>query len=87
GVLRYIPYAINASVGDTISWQWHAGPHTVTKSSEATPCNKTLDNPFASGQQNASFVFNQVINDTSPIFYYCGVPGHCEKGMFGIVNA
>jgi len=87
GVLRYIPLAINASVGDTISWQWHAGPHTVTKSSEATICNKTLDNPFASGQQNASFVFNQLINDTSPIFYYCGVPGHCEKGMFGIVNA
>ncbi|EJU05735.1 hypothetical protein DACRYDRAFT_20127 [Dacryopinax primogenitus] len=87
GVLRYIPFSINASVGDTISWQWHAGPHTVTKSSESLPCNKTMDNPFASGSQNASFVFNQLINDTDPVFYYCGVPGHCAKGMFGIVNA
>jgi len=37
--------------------------------------------------QNATFVFDQVVNSTDSIFYYCGVPGHCEKGMFGIVNA
>jgi len=28
----------------------------------------------------------QVVNDTSPTFYYCGVPTHCQKGMFGIIN-
>jgi hypothetical protein len=28
----------------------------------------------------------QVVNDTNPVFYYCGTPGHCEKGMFGIIN-
>jgi len=86
GVLRYVPFAVNASVGDTIKFVWMASPHTVTKSSSLTPCNKTSDAPFASGIQNKSFVFEQVVNNTDTTFYYCGVPTHCQKGMFGIIN-
>lgn len=57
GILRYLPFATNASVGDTVQYTWGAGPHTVTRSSILTPCNKTSDetNFFASGSQNASF--------------------------------
>jgi len=86
GVLRYVPFAVNASVGDTIQFVWGANNHTVTKSSELTPCNKTSNQLFASGEQNKSFVFTQVVNDTNPTFFYCGTPNHCEKGMFGIIN-
>jgi len=85
GVLRYIPFAVNASVGDTVQFKWQAGPHTVTQSSALEVCNKT-ENAFASGQQNAGFVFNQVVNTTDPIWFYCGVPEHCQKGMFGGIN-
>jgi hypothetical protein len=45
-----------------------------------------LDTPFASGKQNKGFVFNQVVTTTNTTFYYCGVPTHCQKGMFGIIN-
>ncbi|KAG0707808.1 hypothetical protein DFH29DRAFT_796189 [Suillus ampliporus] len=86
GVLRYVPFAINASVGDTVAFVWNANNHTVTKSSELAICNKTSDMPFASGEQNKSFVFTQQINDTNTTFFYCGTPGHCQKGMFGIIN-
>jgi plastocyanin len=87
GVLRYVPFALNASVGDTVMFMWGANNHTVTKSSELLPCNKSLEAPvFASGTQNESFMFSQVVNDTSPTFFYCGTPTHCEKGMFGIIN-
>lgn len=86
GVLRYVPFATNASVGDTIMFMWGANMHTVTKSSEFSVCNKTDDEPFASGVQNKSFIFTQVVNDTNPTFFYCGVPTHCQKGMFGIIN-
>lgn len=86
GVLRFVPFATNASVGDTIMFMWGANNHTVTKSSELTPCNKTSDNLFTSGEQNQGFTFTQVVNDTNPIFYYCGTPTHCQKGMFGIIN-
>ncbi|KAG1905706.1 uncharacterized protein F5891DRAFT_943269 [Suillus fuscotomentosus] len=86
GVLRYVPFAVNASVGDTIAFVWNANTHTVTKSSELAICNKTSDMPFSSGVQNKSFVFTQTVNDTNTTFFYCGVPGHCQKGMFGILN-
>jgi len=86
GVLRYVPFAVNASVGDTVKFIWGANVHTVTKSSQLDLCNKTGDKPFASGEQNKTFVFTQVVNDTNPTFYYCGTPTHCEKGMFGIIN-
>jgi len=86
GVLRYVPFALNASVGDTVKFVWGANVHTVTKSSQLSLCNKTGDQPFASGSQNKSFVFTQVVNDTNPTFYYCGTPTHCQKGMFGIIN-
>jgi len=86
GVLRYVPFAVNASVGDTVMFMWGANNHTVTKSSELQLCNKTSDAPFASGEQNKSFSFSQVVNDTNPTFFYCGTATHCEKGMFGIIN-
>jgi len=86
GVLRYVPFAVNASVGDTIKFMWGANNHTVTKSSELTPCNKTADALFASGTHNKDFVFTQVVNDTSSTYFYCGTPGHCQQGMFGIIN-
>ncbi|KAF9792386.1 hypothetical protein BJ322DRAFT_1016186 [Thelephora terrestris] len=86
GVLRYVPFAINASVGDTVKFIWGANNHTVTKGSELTPCNATSDSPFASGLQLKDFVFEQVVNDTNPTFFYCAVPTHCTKGMFGIIN-
>ncbi|KAJ7343528.1 hypothetical protein DFH08DRAFT_229722 [Mycena albidolilacea] len=87
GVFRMMPFATNASVGDTIEFHWGADQHTVTKSSALLPCNKSSEAPvFASGEQNQSFVFTQVVNDTKPTFYYCGTPTHCEKGMFGIIN-
>ncbi|TFK42621.1 hypothetical protein BDQ12DRAFT_719479 [Crucibulum laeve] len=86
GVLRYVPFAVNASVGDTIKFMWGANNHTVTKSSALLPCNKSADGLFTSGTQNKDFVFTQVVNDTNPTFFYCGTPTHCQKGMFGIIN-
>ncbi|KAH7930816.1 hypothetical protein BV22DRAFT_999792 [Leucogyrophana mollusca] len=86
GILRYVPFVVNASVGDTVEFVWGANNHTVTKSSELAICNKTSTMPFASGEQNKTFVFSQLVNDTNATFFYCGTPGHCEKGMFGIIN-
>jgi len=87
GVLRYVPFAVNASIGDTVKFVWGANNHTVTKSSALSPCNKSSDSAsFTSGVQSKDFVFEQVVNDTNPTFFHCGVPTHCQKGMFGIIN-
>ncbi|KAG8897850.1 hypothetical protein FRB99_007875 [Tulasnella sp. 403] len=87
GVLRFIPFAVNASVGDTVRYVWGAGPHTVTESSILNPCNRSsAPDAFDSGKQNKSFVFDHVVKTTDPTFFYCSVPTHCQKGMFGILN-
>ena len=65
GVLRYVPFATNASTGDTIKFMWGANNHTVTKSSALLPCNKSSARPFASGTQNKDFVCTFAILFTS----------------------
>ncbi|KAI9651029.1 hypothetical protein NHQ30_001066 [Ciborinia camelliae] len=32
-------------------------------------------------------IFNLIINDTEPIFFYCSAPGACQDGMIGVINA
>lgn len=87
GVLRYVPFAVNATVGTTIEFRWGGGPHTVTKGTALLPCNKSNEAPvFASGQQEKDFIFSQVVNDTNPTYYFCGVGQHCNNGMFAIIN-
>lgn len=76
GVLRYVPFVVNASIGDTVHFVWMANNHTVTKSSELEICNKTSAEPFASGTHDKGFTFDQVVNDTNPTFFYCGTPTH-----------
>jgi len=87
GVLRYVPFVLNASVGDTILFHWNANTHTVTKSSALQPCNKTGDSLFTSGSHDKDFEFTQVVNDTDTTYFFCNTPGHCQKGMFGAINA
>lgn len=55
GVYRYVPFSTNASVGDTVTFQWNGGPHTVTSSSALELCTKNPQGSLASGQQNQGF--------------------------------
>lgn len=31
-------------------------------------------------------VWTVMVNDTNPMWLYCGQPGHCEKGMVMSIN-
>jgi plastocyanin len=85
GNLTYIPKNFIASVGDTVSFVWTAGNHTVTQSTKADLCTKKAD-AFASGNHAPPFTWNITINSTDPLWYYCGVPTHCQKGMYAAIN-
>lgn len=64
-----------------------AGPHTVTQSSLLTICNASdAEGAFKSGRQEAGFQFPVVVTTNKTQSYYCGVPKHCDKGMFGLIN-
>jgi hypothetical protein len=82
-----VPFNIVAPAGTNISFIWGAGPHTVTESSALTICNASqAPDAFKSGQQNQGFEWNVEIKTSSPKTYFCGVPTHCQKGMFGLIN-
>lgn len=57
GVLRYHPFALNATVGDTVRYVWTTpANHTATLSSELAICNKSAladERSFVSGIKNA----------------------------------
>jgi plastocyanin len=93
GVLRYWPFSVNASVGDTIRYVWSTpANHTATLSSALTPCNRSAraeELNWASGVRNASAgtnTFDVVLQTDEQQFFYCSVAQHCEKGMFGMVQ-
>ncbi|EJD34706.1 hypothetical protein AURDEDRAFT_117577 [Auricularia subglabra TFB-10046 SS5] len=85
GVFRFMPPFVNAQAGDTIRYTWANGEHTVTQSSAAAPCNATVAG-FVSGKQKAGFTFDQRVNDTNPVWFFCSVGQHCASGMWGGVN-
>jgi plastocyanin/phage tail protein X len=91
--LRYVPFALNATVGDTVRYIWTTPDnHTATLSSALAICNKSGiadERHFASGVRNASQgmqIFDVTVETAEPQFFYCSVAEHCAKGMFGIIN-
>jgi plastocyanin len=86
GLLRFVPFAVNASVGDKVKFMWGADNHTVTRGSALLPCNATADKGFNSELQIKGFEFVQEVTDTEPTYFYCARAPHCQKGMFGMIN-
>ncbi|CAA7269420.1 unnamed protein product [Cyclocybe aegerita] len=100
GELTFTPSNIAAAVGDTVLFEFHPKNHTVTQSSFAQPCS-----PFASAAGAPGFrsgfqfvaldatefpTFSLLINDTEPIWGYCGQRSpisHCGAGMVFAINA
>ncbi|KAF8655502.1 hypothetical protein AX16_003032 [Volvariella volvacea WC 439] len=99
GSLSYDPPSIQANVGDTVTFEFRAKNHTVTKSSFLQPCVRSVDavtgelgfasgfQPVPAGTTSGFPQFSITINDTAPIWGYCGQTGHCGQGMVFAINA
>ncbi|KAH6662651.1 hypothetical protein F5X68DRAFT_106258, partial [Plectosphaerella plurivora] len=91
----FVPNSVNAAVGDVIQFQFSNGNHTVTQSTETTPCQplqQTNANaihsghiPFQDGQATVG-TFNMPVTNTDPLFLYCATGPHCQEGQVMIVN-
>ncbi|KAJ2924169.1 hypothetical protein H1R20_g12924, partial [Candolleomyces eurysporus] len=92
GKLAYSPANITAAVGDTVVFEFRPKNHTVTQSSFSNPC-VPLEHGFKSGFQPVAAdatdfpTFRLKINDTAPIWGYCGQVNHCQSGMVFSINA
>ncbi|OLN85348.1 putative GPI-anchored cupredoxin-like protein 4 [Colletotrichum chlorophyti] len=92
------PPRVVANVGDTIEWIFYPDAHSVIRAEFGFPCTpyEYVDigrAGFYSGPQPVKAITNNMpryrvrVNDTDPIFYYCGAPGSCYKEkMMGVIN-
>jgi len=95
GALAFNPTSVNASVGDTIAFQFQSKNHTVTQSTFAAPCQimttptAGIDSgfmPVASGATSYPEWSFTMTNASAPLWFYCRQTGHCQQGMVFAVN-
>ncbi|CAI4213691.1 unnamed protein product [Parascedosporium putredinis] len=95
---KFTPNETFAKPGDTVAFKFYPPDHSVIRANYEYGCipyelvgeNKEgfYDGPhIMSGISEDSPVFNLKINDTEPIFFYCGAKGSCmDKHMIGVIN-
>ena len=98
--LNYEPSNVVAQVGDIVQFQFLPKNHTVTQSNFDKPCEPLTDAAtgaitgfnsgfnFAIAEGVNKDVFQIVIEDSKPIWYYCAQTkgNHCQMGMVGAIN-
>jgi hypothetical protein len=80
-----------------VTFEFHPKNHTVTQSSFLNPCTSLQQTTGVAGFKSGfmfvasdatSFPTFQIrINDTAPIWGYCGQTNHCSSGMVFAINA
>ncbi|KAL3417483.1 hypothetical protein PVAG01_10493 [Phlyctema vagabunda] len=94
---KFTPSFIQAQPGDVVSFRFYPLNHSVARAAFGQPCipyEYTGINHvgFWSGFKPVAVVlsdppvYNLLINDTDPIFFYCFSPGACQDGMVGAIN-
>ncbi|KAK0383248.1 hypothetical protein NLU13_9161 [Sarocladium strictum] len=85
--LTFSPNNIKASKGDLVEFHFD-GDHSVVASDFDAPCTPAKSGGFGSGPlpDGDKTWFSINITSTDPIWFYCGVPGHCQAGMVGVIN-
>ncbi|UNI15377.1 hypothetical protein JDV02_001914 [Purpureocillium takamizusanense] len=94
------PDNVVAEIGDTVEWHFLPNNRSVAQSSFAEPCQPLVDHGtssysgffagfnFATQEGQSPYVFQIVVEDKYPIWYYCPqqVGSHCQNGAVGVIN-
>jgi len=85
GDLTFTPQIAKGKVGDNFIFTWN-GPkmHSIVQSDEAKSCVKSAKQVIASGGPAAKGkTMTFPAKEVGKMWYFCGVPGHCDAGMYG----
>jgi len=94
---EFQPNSIIATPGDIVQFVFYPTNHSVIRAEYGYPCVPYEDitgntgfysgfEPIASTNESLP-TWNLTINNTDPVFYYCGAPGSCIGwGMLGVIN-
>ncbi|CAI7565148.1 unnamed protein product [Penicillium pancosmium] len=84
------PATVNVPKGGVVEFKFYPGDHSVVQAAFDNPCHPLSDTSFFSGfmadANNGKPVWSLTVNDTNPIWFYCGQVGHCAAGMVGVIN-
>lgn len=98
---KFWPEKLEAAPGSMVQFQFWAGNHTVTQSNFADPCTPItkredgteimgIKSGFQPVEESASMgqipTFTVTINESTPLWFYCGQATHCQKGMSMVIN-
>nr|CEG04607.1 unnamed protein product [Fusarium clavum] len=95
---KFTPNDIKADVGDIIEYRFYPDAHWVIRGDYDNPCIPyeyvdTNREGFSSGPEPVKAITDDApryrvrVNDTKPIFFYCGATGSCVRyHMMGVVN-
>ncbi|KAI0125612.1 hypothetical protein BJ170DRAFT_684872 [Xylariales sp. AK1849] len=94
---KFVPDSITANKGDIIEFQFFPTNHSVAKAEYKNPCvpyeyinpggETFFSGPEESEERDLNLKYQLLINDTSPVFFYCTAPGSCiDYGMVGVIN-
>lgn len=84
--LPFDPELLEIDPGDTVTWTWVGGTHSVRSALPGSPgqpnCNP--DGRFDSGPKSSG-TFSYTFTTPGSYEYHCGVAGHCQNFESGIV--
>ncbi|KAL5344806.1 hypothetical protein ACLOAV_010203 [Pseudogymnoascus australis] len=90
----YNPSQLNASIGDTVRFNFLGQNHSVTQSDLTSPCTysggfDTGLNQFNPLNSSGKFLVDFQVSVSKPLWFYCkqvGPSSHCGEGMVFAIN-
>ncbi|GAD91650.1 hypothetical protein CPC735_010950 [Paecilomyces variotii No. 5] len=95
--LTFSPDQLTVNPGEMVQFQFYPKNHSVVQSTFDDPCTPLAESmPGMTGVKSGFMpvsadakevpVFTMMVNDTKPMWIYCGQKGHCQKGMVMAIN-
>jgi plastocyanin len=73
----FVPAVTNINAGDTVTWNWAGGPHSVTSTNSLWT---------DTGLHSPAFSFSHTFPSGGAFFYFCTLHGTATSGMMGHIN-
>ncbi|EER26916.1 hypothetical protein D8B26_005523 [Coccidioides posadasii str. Silveira] len=98
GALKFYPDDLQVELGEMVQFQFHPKNHSIVQSTFDRPCEPmSRSTPGMAGIRSGFMpveadsemmpVFTIMVNDTKPMWFYCGQGKHCQNGMVMAINA